>query len=485
MTPPTTSTQANPAGGAMPSHPGAGPISTPEPPAHAGRNTDQSARARTSPGLTAAVRVLTIPTPGHPRIGDTLNIFAGRTSPLGASAAIATALIGSVIAVTRLDASPRQIAAVIGGVLVVALVALAAVLVPWRRLPAPIADRQAALADLPAAQVTRGKRLHAELRPFSYASKAVSSALAVGLGLTPAGSTMITWMARPFGGHWVAQALLAALGVTLASLLLGLPFDAGTHAVLVRYGLSNQTWRAWVADRLKAAAVGTVLLAIMLLAFYSAGHYAPRWWWAWTAASLTMISVMLTFVFPQVIAPIFNTFTPLEPGPLRQRLLALAARDGVTVRDVLVADASKRTTTLNAAVAGFGPTRRIILFDTLLQRDPHDQPGSPVTDAEQAISDTLLRGATDEQIASIVAHELAHAKHGDILTKSALGALRLAAMMCGLYLLDGWSALLRSANVDSIAEPRAIGLFLLASAAFGAVTGPANNDGGARPDDRP
>ena len=83
--------------------------------------------------------------------------------------------------------------------------------------------------------------------------------------------------------------------------------------------------------------------------------------------------VLLSFVLPVVVEPIFNKFTPMADGPLRTELMALAARDGVPVRDVLVADASRRTRAVNAYVSGFGPTRRIVVYDTLLTEATPDE----------------------------------------------------------------------------------------------------------------
>jgi STE24 endopeptidase len=380
----------------------------------------------------------------------------------------------------RFDASPRPIAAVVLGLLVVAAAAAAVVRVPWRRLPAPAADQRAALAALPADQVARSRRLRAELRPATYLSAVARLALAAGLGLTPAGAATVAWAARPFGGNWVTQALLGALTLTVAGSIIELPFGARRHAVLVRYALSTQTWGAWLADKAKALAVEAVVLSVAWLGLFGAGQLSPRWWWVGASGFLAAFTVLLAFVFPQVIAPIFNTYTPLEPGPLRQRLLALAAADDVPVTEIFVADASKRTTAVNAAVAGLGPTRRIIVFDTLLQRDPQrdaqpPRPSPTNAGTVPAMSDTLLHGGTDDQITAIVAHELAHAKYHDLLTMTMIGAVRLAALTCAVYLLAGWAPVLRMADVGSITDPRAIGLVNLTLAALAAVTGPATN----------
>jgi STE24 endopeptidase len=139
----------------------------------------------------------------------------------------------------------------------------------------------------------------------------------------------------------------------------------------------------------------------------------------------------------------------MEPGELRTNLMSMAARDGVPVRDVLVADASRRTRAVNAYVSGLGPTRRIVVYDT------------------------LLREAPPEEVESVVAHELGHAKNGDVVTATLLGALGAAAGVCALYLLGSWAGLLRRAGVDSVAEPRAVALLLAVAAVGGLVTGPA------------
>jgi STE24 endopeptidase len=144
----------------------------------------------------------------------------------------------------------------------------------------------------------------------------------------------------------------------------------------------------------------------------------------------------------------------MDDGPLRTELIALADRDGVPVRDVLVADASRRTRAVNAYVSGFGPTRRIVVYDTMLTE------------------------ATPDEVVSVVAHELGHAKDNDVLIGTAIGALGTAAGVIALYLLGFWAGLLRLAGVadpggSGIGEPRAIGLLVAVATLAGLVGGPA------------
>jgi STE24 endopeptidase len=344
--------------------------------------------------------------------------------------------------------TPRVWAAVTFGGLVVALLIAVALLVPWGRPPAPRADQIAALHDLPAEQVSRGRAFHSALRPGGYAALAVGLVAALLLGLTPLGAKLIALAGRPFGDHWIAQALLGGLAVVLVADLLTLPFAAWRHAVMTRYGLSTQGWGGWTIDVLKSYAVSAVIGALALLGFYTVTRLAPRWWWALGAVGAAGLVVLLSFVLPVLVEPVFNKFTPMEEGPLRTRLMTLAERDGVPVRDVLVADASRRTRAANAYVSGLGPTRRIVVFDT------------------------LLREAPPEEVASVVAHELGHAKDRDVRTGTLTGALGAAAAVVALYLLGSWSALLRAAGVESIAEPRAFALLIAVVTAAGVLSAP-------------
>ena len=335
----------------------------------------------------------------------------------------------------------------LGIVLTVAAIAL----VPWR-LPRPSrADQVAALGDVPTGVVSRGRALRAALRPSSYGSLLAGLVVPLLLGFTPAGARIVAWVGEPFGGHWLAEALVGGLVILATLWLVALPFSAWRHTVLRDYGLSTQEWGGWAADQLKGGAVGAVIGAVVLGGFYTLAHVAPRWWWAFGALGAAALVVLLSFVFPVLVEPVFNTFTPMPAGPLRDELLTMAARDGLAVRDVLVADASRRTTGLNAYVSGFARTRRIVVYDTLLREAP---PG---------------------EVRSVVAHELGHAKDRDAELAALLGALEAAAAVVALYLLGQWDALLRRAGVTSIGSPAAIGLVLAVVAVAGLVSGPVQN----------
>ncbi|MEU7924655.1 M48 family metallopeptidase [Micromonospora sp. NPDC049801] len=344
--------------------------------------------------------------------------------------------------------SPRGWALLTLAGLTVALLVTVAVFVPWHRPPAPRADQLAALRDLPADQVARGREFRAALRPGGYAALAVGLLIAVALGLTPLGGRLVELVGRPFGGHWIAQAVLGGLAVVLVADLLTLPFSAWRQTVLTRYGLSTNSWSGWAVDLLKSYAVSAVIGAVALFGFYLVIRLAPRWWWALGAAGAALLVVLLSFVLPVLVEPVFNKFTPMEQGALRTELMSMAARDGVPVRDVLVADASRRTTAVNAYVSGLGPTRRVVVYDT------------------------LLREADPAEVTAVVAHELGHAKDSDVAVGTLTGALGVAAAVVALYLLGSWGLLLRLAGVDSIAHPRAFPLVIALVTVAGLVATP-------------
>jgi len=224
--------------------------------------------------------------------------------------------------------------------------------------------------------------------------------------------------------------------------------DARAEVVLRRYGLSTQTWGSWSLDVLKGYGVGLVVTLLMLYGVVGLARLSPHWWWSFGAVLGALLVVVVSFAYPVVVEPVFNKFTPMEPGPLRDSLVAMAARDGVPVKDVLVADASRRTTALNAYVSGIGPTRRIVVYDTLLREAP---PG---------------------EVESVVAHELGHAKDSDVITGTLIGALGSAAAVCAVYLLGSWTGLLRRAGVESVTDPRSVALLLAMAAIAGLVAAP-------------
>jgi STE24 endopeptidase len=209
-------------------------------------------------------------------------------------------------------------------------------------------------------EIERSRRYH---RP-RYA------ALVVGLVLSVVTLGALTQL--PLPGPWWLAALLGPLVVGAVLGLVRLPLAWWRYDHEVKWGFSTQTPRAWAGDLAKEGAISTTLLVGVLWSLFALAHWFPDGW-PWIAAvGAALLVLLLGFVAPILLEPVFNRFEPLADLELTARLLALADRAGAPVRAILVADASRRTTKANAYVSGIGRTRRVVLWDTLLAT-PHDQ----------------------------------------------------------------------------------------------------------------
>jgi len=191
---------------------------------------------------------------------------------------------------------------------------------------------------------------------------------------------------RPVLGGAVAGAAISVLLV-----LVEFPLTAWRHERSVDVGLSTQTWIDWLADLAKSTGIDAVFaaaggaLALVLIRRFR------RHWWAPASAIVVAFGVLTVWLFPTVIDPIFNKFEKLAPGPTRSDVLELAHRAGVDVGEVYRVDASRRTTAANAYVGGLGHSKRVVLYDNLISGFPRDE------------------------MRTVVAHELGHQKHNDLL----------------------------------------------------------------------
>jgi Zn-dependent protease with chaperone function len=290
-------------------------------------------------------------------------------------------------------------------------------------------------------QVERGRRYH---RPL-YVVLAANTAAGIGVlaALTFAGPGLGGW---PW---WAAALTIGTLAVVAPSLAhTPLAFWFG-HVPERRWGFSTQSSRGWAADRAKALVVGVVLTVPLLVGLVGLARALPQPWPVAAAAGAAVVVLFVGLVAPVVIEPIFNRFAPLSDDALAADLRDLALRAGTPVRDILVADASRRTRKVNAYVSGLGPTRRVVLFDTLLeQTDPRE---------------TSL----------VVAHELGHRKAGHLLKGTLLGMVGAAAAVVCLWALLRWPGLLEAMGAEGPGDPRVIPFVLLLFSALEVAALPA------------
>jgi len=244
--------------------------------------------------------------------------------------------------------------------------------------------------------------------------------IAIGLARTALDTAVLAWVVRrqarrgrpavpatapdasvtPNGATAAASAAALA-GAALASTvsLPGLPLSALARHRALRVGLATQSWRDWGIDLAKATAIQAGLAAAGGAAVTIAARRWPRDWWLPAATGSVGFGAVLATLAPVVLDPVFNDFTPLPDGETRQDVLSLATAAGVSVGEVYSVDASRRTTAANAYVTGLGPTKRVVLFDTLLDRFNRDE------------------------VRVVVAHELGHVRHRDVIRSVAFAAL--------------------------------------------------------------
>jgi STE24 endopeptidase len=279
----------------------------------------------------------------------------------------------------------------VGGI---AFVVLAAVLVPWHPVPGGTPSPVAASSVLTSEEIRRAEDYTTLARVWSWTSLVVSLVVACLLGFTRWGLRIVARLP----GWWWIRVVLGVVVVAVIGRIATLPFSVLYRRHVLDYGLSNQAWSGFARDAAISLAVSVVVSSLLLVVLVGFARRWPRAWPAVAGGVLGVFVLVASFFYPVVVEPLFNNFTSLPDGDLRTKIFALADQEGVPIDDVLVADASRRTTTLNAYVSGYGDTRRVVLYDNLVEGVPEDQ--------------TL----------SVVGHELAHAKHDDVLTGSLLGA---------------------------------------------------------------
>jgi STE24 endopeptidase len=295
----------------------------------------------------------------------------------------------------------------------------------------------------------KATRYHRLQRRASILATATGAALLVFLVVGGASAALRRWVVQqtdffPF----VVAAYVVALFVLYE--LVQLPFAYYQGVILERrYGLSTERRVHWWMNQAKAAALGLALAAPAALLVVALIRWSPDRWWAIAAAAFVGIMVVLAQLAPVLLMPLFYDFKPLERPELVQRLMMLAERAGARVMGVFEWRLSDRTRKANAALAGMGRTRRILL------------------------SDTLLAEHSDEEIEVILAHELAHHVHRDIWAGIALETVLIA---LGFLAADrALTALAGSFGLAGKGDVAALPVLLLAAGAVSVLFLPIAN----------
>lgn len=254
---------------------------------------------------------------------------------------------------------------------------------------------------------------------------------------------------RSFSWGPLTTGVAVIIGFSLISSIIDIPTSLySTFVIEEKFGFNKSTIKVFIIDMLKGAAlsvvIGIPLIMLVLWLMESAGSL----WWLYAWAALTAFSILMMWAFPKFIAPIFNKFKPLEEGEVLNRITTLLERTGFNSDGVFVMDGSKRSSHGNAYFTGFGKTKRIVFFDT------------------------LLKHLTPTQVEAVLAHELGHFKHKHVLkgmivsmTMTLVGFAVLAWLMQQQWFYN-------ALGVSQSSTYMALVLFILVSPAFTFFIGP-------------
>jgi STE24 endopeptidase len=246
-------------------------------------------------------------------------------------------------------------------------------------------------------------------------------------------SHILRWKA-PF----VVSGLIFFGSLALISFILGLPFNLyRTFAIEKKYGFSTITPGLWIIDLLKNLLISTFLLGLLLGAFLTLMYYAEKTWWFWAWAVFATFQLLMLWLYPIVIAPLFNKYEPVKDETLKEAMIAMMAKLGLKTAGVYQVDEGKRSRHTNAYFTGIGKTKRIVLYDTLLNSHSHDE------------------------ILAILAHEIGHWKKKHLLMQLAFMEVVSLITLYLAYQILGWPLLYQTFG---FAQPLSyVGLLLLAA----------------------
>ncbi len=250
----------------------------------------------------------------------------------------------------------------------------------------------------------------------------------------------------------VLQGILFFVGLIIAAQLFSLPFAVlRTFGIEEIFGFNNQTPTLFIRDKLVGTAVSIVFVGLIAGAILWFIQAFPTWWWVAGWALVIGFSLTMQIIYPRVIAPLFNEFTPVEDGELKAGVEDVFDRAGFSCEQIYTMDASRRSSHLNAYFTGFGETKRVVLFDTLVDR------------------------MTLPAVQSVLAHELAHWKKSHIWKQIASSAIQMAIVFALLGVLVSYEPLYALFGVPETATYAGLLLAVLIVGPIMELTSPITN----------
>ena len=214
---------------------------------------------------------------------------------------------------------------------------------------------------------------------------------------------------------WISDGFIHALALVLSfsviSSMISMPFGLyNTFVLEARHGFNRTTWQTYLSDALKGVLISSALgIPLLWVILWIMDHFLNQAWWLYAGCLMIGFQLLMLFVYPNYIAPLFNKFSPLEDQQLQRQISELALTCGFHANDIKVMDGSKRSAHGNAYFTGFGKTKKIVFFDTLLEKLSH------------------------AEVLAVLAHELGHFAHKHIIKRL---ALMIVMVFVSLFALD-------------------------------------------------
>lgn len=310
-------------------------------------------------------------------------------------------------------------------------------------VPAAFAERISLAAHQKAADYTIAKSRLGILELAFGAAVLLGWTLLGGLDLL--NQALLSWL-----GPGLTQQLALLASFVVIGGIIDLPFSLyGTFVLEEKFGFNKMTFKLWLLDAIKGAFIGALIgLPIAALILWLMGAAGDLWWlWAWCV--WMGFNLLLMLIYPTFIAPLFNKFEPLQDETLKARVTALMNRCGFTAKGLFVMDGSKRSAHANAYFTGFGASKRVVFFDT------------------------LLKSLTPGEVDAVLAHELGHFKHKHIIKRivsmfamSLAGFAMLGFLGSQLWFFLGLGVRPITAEVHGVNSALALLLFMMAIPVF-------------------
>ena len=247
----------------------------------------------------------------------------------------------------------------------------------------------------------------------------------------------LPWLSGQVEGlNYIFAGLIFFTVPGIITAILGLPFNYYSVFIIEeKYGFNKMDIKTWILDNIKSLVISLILGGILLSLLLMMINFTGKLWWLWAWAIFLAFQLLMTVIYPTIIAPIFNKFTPIDDRELDEAIRKLAEKEGVSVTGIFKMDAGKRSRHTNAYFSGLGKSKRIVLYDTLIESNDRDE------------------------ILAVLAHEIGHLKKGHIKKQLILmSAISLALFYIAAWMID-WDIMYKSFGFS--AKPFYAGLFLI------------------------